>query len=327
MKKALLFLISLFAGIGIFIWIGRFVGWREIRNAFSVFSGWQGLIILGLTLLAAAAGTKKWEEILRGEGTNLSFWELLKPYLAGFAIMFFAPIFFLAGEMIRAYFLKEKMSVSWSKGVFSVLIDRISEWTVNLIVIFLGGFFFLYRIGRPPIHLAIIFGAAFLFFFSLIFYFYFKTIKRESIVGFFLKLFGLERFNSGNSVLKFEREIFDFFRLENITMWKTFFFSFLKALAMYFRAWFLILFLGKNLSCLFALPILSFTYLAAMIPIPAVLGSHEAIQVFAFGSLGLGAPAATAFTMIIRAADILVALIGTAALFQLGIGILKKYLR
>ena len=61
--------------------------------------------------------------------------------------------------------------------------------------------------------------------------------------------------------------------------------------------------------------------------IPAVLGSHEAIQVFAFGSLGLGAPAATAFTMIIRAADILVALIGTAALFQLGIGILKKYLR
>ncbi|HDH99294.1 MAG TPA: hypothetical protein ENF68_01250 [bacterium] len=152
-------------------------------------------------------------------------------------------------------------------------------------------------------------------------------MKRESIVGFFLKLFGLERFNSGNSVLKFEREIFDFFRLENITMWKTFFFSFLKALIMYFRAWFLILFLGKNLSCLFALPILSFTYLAAMIPIPAVLGSHEAIQVFAFGSLGLGAPAATAFTMIIRAADLLVALIGIAALFQLGIGILKKYLR
>jgi len=327
MKKALLFLISLFAGIGIFIWIGRFVGWEEIRGAFSVFSGWQGVAILGLTLLGAAAGTKKWEEILRGEGIDISFGKLLKPYLAGFAMMFFAPIFFLAGEMVRAYFLKKKMSVPWPKSVSSVLIDRVSEWTINLIVIFFGGSFFLYKIGLPPKHLAIIFGTAFFFFFSIIFCFYFKTIKRESIVGFFLKVFGLEGINSGNSILEIEKEIFDFFRIGNITVWSTFFFSLLKALTMYFRAWFLILFLGKNTPCLFALPVLGFTYLAAMIPIPAVLGSHEAIQAFAFKSLGLGAPTATAFTMIIRAADLLAALIGAAVLFQLGIGILKRYLR
>ena len=327
MKKILLFLISLSAGLGLFIWIGRFVGWREIRNAFSVFSGWHGVAVIGLTLLAATFGAKKWGEILRGEGVNLSFWRLIKPYLAGFAMMFLAPIIFLAGEIIRAYFLKKKRSVPWSKGLSSVLIDRISEWTVNLIVIFFGASFFLYNIGLPPKHLAIIFGGVFFFFLSLISYFYFKTIKRESMANLFLNFFGLKRISPANSILDIEREIFDFFRLGKIAMWKAFFFSFLKALTLYFRTWFLLLFLGKNVPALSALPIFSFTYLAAMIPIPAVLGSHEAIQVFAFKSLGLGAPSATAFTMIVRGADLLMALAGVVILFQLGVNLLKKYLK
>ena len=61
-----------------------------------------------------------------------------------------------------------------------------------------------------------------------------------------------------------------------------------------------------------------------MIPIPAALGSHEAIQTFAFNSLGLGAATATAFTMIIRAAELIVALVGVIALFRLGILLIKN---
>jgi len=50
-KKILLFLFSLFLGIGLFIWIINFVGWQEIKNAFLVFTGWQGGVIFTLTLL------------------------------------------------------------------------------------------------------------------------------------------------------------------------------------------------------------------------------------------------------------------------------------
>lgn len=95
---------------------------------------------------------------------------------------------------------------------------------------------------------------------------------------------------------------------------------------MYLRSWFLILFLGKSISALPALSILGFTYLAAMIPIPTALGSHEAIQTFAFNSLGLGLSTATAFTMIIRGAELIIALTGVAILFQLGIILLRKAL-
>ncbi|NCO80222.1 flippase-like domain-containing protein, partial [bacterium] len=280
----------------------------------------------GLTLLMMLIGNWKWKEILKGENIKTSFRELFRPYLAGFAVMFLAPILLLAGEIFRGYILKAKNFVPWSKGMASVFIDRITEWTANLVVIFFGILFFLYTIGLPPRNLGIIFGGAFLLFAFGISIFYFKTIKRESMAKSLLRILGLERLNHANSILDIEKEIFNFFKPKKIAMWKVFSLSFLRALVMYFRTWFLVIFLGKSITSLPALSILGFTYLAAMIPIPTALGSHEAIQTFAFSSLGLGGGTATAFTMIIRGAELIIALVGVVILFRLGIDLLKNTL-
>lgn len=326
MRKFLLVLISLLVGVGLFIWIGKTVGWQEIKNAFLVFTGWHGLVIFGLTLLMMLIGNWKWKEILKGENVKISFRALLNPYLAGFSVMFLAPILLLGGEIFRGYVLKEKNQIPWPKGMASIFIDRILEWTTNLVVIFFGTLFFLIMIGLPPIKLLIIFSGVFLFFVVGISYFYLKTFKRESMARFFLRILGLERFNHANSILDIEKEIFDFFKPKKMAMWRAFSLSFLRALAMYFRAWLLIIFLGKTTGGLPALSILGFTYLAAMIPIPTALGSHEAIQTFGFNSLGLGAYTATAFTMIIRGAELIVALVGVIILYRLGMGLLKNTL-
>lgn len=317
MKKVLLFLISLLIGIGLFVWILKMVGWQEIKNTFLVFTGWQGMVILGLTILMALVGTWKWKEILKGGGTDISFKELLRPYLAGFSIMFLAPIIVFGGEVLRAYILKNKNSIPWSKGMASVIIDRILEWTANLTVIFFGGLFFFLIIGFPPIKLGIVFGGLFLLFLTVITLFYFKSAKRESMLSFFIK-------NNQNQPLEIEKEIFKFFKIKNKAMWKGFELSFLRAAIMYLRVWLLIIFLGKSIGALPALSVLSFTYLAVMIPIPTALGSHEAIQTFSFNSLGLGASTATAFTMIIRGAELIIALFGVIILFRLGITLLKN---
>jgi len=326
MKKFLLFLVSLLVGIGLFIWIGKTVGWQEIKNAFLVFTGWHGLAILGLTLLIMLIGNWKWKEILRGENVKISFRNLLNPYLAGFSVMFLAPILFLAGEFFRGYVLKEQKAIPWSKGMASVFIDRILEWTVNLVVIFFGVLFFLLIIGLPPMKLIIIFGGAFLFFAGGIGYFYLKTFKRESMARAILRTLGLAKLNQANSILEVEKEIFNFFKPKKKLMWRGFGISFLRAATMYLRTWLLILFLGKEISALPALSILGFTYLAAMIPIPTALGSHEAIQTFAFNSLGLGLSAATAFTMIIRGTELIIALFGIIILYRLGIGLIRNTL-
>jgi uncharacterized protein (TIRG00374 family) len=326
MKKFLLLLASFFIGIGLFLWVIKFIGWQEIKNAFLVFTGWQGLAILGLTVLMMLIGNWKWKEILKGENVKISFRNLLNPYLAGFSVMFLAPILLFAGEIFRGYVLKKNNLIPWSKGMASVFIDRILEWTTNLVVIFFGVLFFLLIIGLPPTKLLIIFGGVFLFFAGGIGYFYLNTFRKKSMARFILKILGLKNFDQGGTILEAEREIFNFFKPKRRAMWKGFGLSFLRAAAMYFRAWLLILFLGKSISALPALSILGFTYLAVMIPIPTALGSHEAIQIFAFNSLGLGLSAATAFTMIIRGAELIVALVGVVILYRLGVGLIKQAL-
>lgn len=320
MKKLLFFSISLLIGIGLFIWIGKTVGWQEIQRAFLVFTGWQGVVILALTVLMALVGTWKWKEILKGEGVDISFGELWKIYLASFSMRYLVPMIIIGAELFQGYVLKERNKISWSKGMSSVIIDRILEWTANLAVVFIGIIFFFHKICLPPRNLGIIFGIAFFIFVIGIFLFYFKTFKRESMAKAVGKIFN---HTLNNQPLEIEKEIFNFFKPKTKAMWKAFFLSFFRALIMYLRTWLLILFLGKSIGGFPALSILGFTYLAAMIPIPTSLGSHEAIQTFAFKSLGLGLSTATAFTMIIRGAELFIALIGIIILSRFGISLLK----
>lgn len=323
MKKILLFLFSLFIGTGLLVWIINFVGWEEIRNAFLVFTGWQGGVIFILTLLMMIIGNWKWKEVLKGEGVEISFWRLFKPYLVGFAVMSLVPVILWMGEIFRIYDLRRKSQISWPKATASVIIDRISEWTSNLIIIFLGVLIFLYEIGLPPKNLMIAFGGMFSLFVIGISTFYFKTIKRESIARTFTRVFNGKL---DKEPLDTEKEIFNFFKFQNKSMWMSFGLAFFRAGIMYLRAWFLIIFLGEQISAFSALSILGFTYLAATIPIPTSLGSHEAIQTFAFESLGLGISSATAFTMIIRAAELLFALAGIVILLRMGVMFLKDLL-
>ena len=262
-----------------------------------------------------------WREVVREKNIEISFWELLKIYLAGFSIRFLAPILTLGDEIYQGYALKKRNSLSFSKGMATVVIERILEWTVNLLVIFFGVLLFLFRIGLPPKNLAIILGGGFLIFFTGLFLFYFKALKRESIAKSFIKIFN-HRLDS--EPLEIEKEIFGFFELKKKSMWKCFGLSFLRMLLTYFRTLLLIIFFRQYLSLLSVFSILGFSYLATMFPIPTALGIHEAVQVFAFNALGLGSSVAAAFTMIIRGAELIVSLIGAMFLFRSGTSIFKN---
>lgn len=320
MKKFLLLFLSFFIGVGLLVWVIDFVGWQEIKNAFLVFTGLKGIIILVLTFLMLILGNLKWQEILKSEEVEVSFWSLFKPFLAGFSIMFLTPVLIGLGEVFRAYGVKRKAQISWSKATASVLIDRIFEWFVNLVVIYFGILIFLYKIAFPFKYIVIISITLLLFFIFVISAFYSKSFKKESIIKTFGRIFSgrLDK-----EPLDVEKEIFNFFKVQNKSMWKSLGFSFLRGGMMYLRTWFLIIFLGREISLLSSLSVLGFTYLTAMIPIPTSLGSHEAIQTFAFKSLGLEASLATAFTMIIRAAELLFALAGIVILINIGVTFLR----
>lgn len=325
MRKVLLFLLSLVIGFSLFLLVARTIGWHEIKSAFLVFTGWQGMMILLLTFLIAVINNWKWQKILEGQGISVPFWDLFKYYLAGFSVMFLAPILLLAGEVFRGYALKKNNDVSGTKVMTSVFIDRFLEWAANLAVAFLGALFFLYYIGIALKNLFLIFGIAVVSS-ALALFFYFRLLKRKSIAHLFFKISGLKNSNLREAVFDAERTLLNFFTFKKNSLGTVLGLTLLRTIVMYFRAWLLIIFLGKAVGALPALTILGFNYLAVALPIPAALGSHEALQVLAFSILGLGSSTATAFTMIVRAAELLFALAGLLILFRLSIMLLKKFL-
>lgn len=325
MRKILLFFTSLFIGIGLLVWIIRFIGWKEIESAFLVFTGWHGIIILLLTALMLFIGMWKWKVILKSQGYDLSNRNLTAPYLTGFSLVYLFPMVIFGGEIFKGYILKEKFSVPWKNGITSIIIDKIIETTSFLIAMFAGLAFFLLKIGLPPRNLGIILAGIFVFFSAGIGFFYFKSFRKESIARLFIKFLNHNRFLK-EDVIGIEKEIFNFFKPKRRAFWEGMGLSVLRVIITWFRCWVLILFLGKNIAALSALSILGFYYFALMIPIPAALGSHEVVQIFSFGALGLGASLAPAFTMIQRGAELILAFVGMAIFFRLGMGLLQTVL-
>ena len=281
MKKLLLFFLFLFIGIGLLIWIIRFIGWAEIKSAFLIFTGWQGIVILLLTALMLFFGMWKWQIILKSQGYSLSNRQLAGPYLAGFSLTYLFPMVVLGGEIFKGYVLREKFSVPWKNGITSAIIDKILEATLFLITIFAGLIFFLLKIGLPPKNLGIILGGVLIFFSAGIVFFYFRSFKKESIAKLLAKFFNHKKFLN-QDILEIEKEIFKFFKLKKRALWQGFGLAFLRVAITWLRCWVLILFLGKTIGALPALSILGFYYFALIIPIPTALGSHEMIQIFSF---------------------------------------------
>jgi len=229
------------------------------------------------------------------------------------------------GELFRGYFLKERFSVPWARGMTSVFIDKILEVTSFLIAILIGLILFLFKIGFPPRNLGIILGTGVFLFAVGVGFLYFKIIRKESILNFFARFFNHRKFHNGEP-LEIEKEVFKFFKPKKKALWQGFALTFLRAGIMWLRCWVLILFLGQNVGALPSLSILAFYYFVLLIPIPMALGSHEIIQTFSFTALGLGAGLAPAFTMIQRAAELTLALIGLVIFFRLGMGLMHTVL-
>lgn len=323
-KQPLLIVVSFAVGAVIFLWLGRAIGWAEIGKAFSVFTGWQGAAIIFLTFLVAFIGNLRWREILKDAGVEVNAWDLFKIYLGGYAMMYLLPVMVWGGEAFRMYGLAKDKKVSWKKTFSSVVIERILEWTVNLIVIIVGTVafvFYRYKAHLPSPEMMAAFGVAFLFFVTIISYFYIKAFGRKSIIRGFLKRFFKKEIDETHGLIIAENEIFNFFQLDNPSFAKGMALSVLRALVMQLRAWLLILFLGALIGFWPSLSILSFSYLSSLIPIPASLGSHEAVQIFAFTAMGLSGSMATAFTMIIRAAEIVISTLGLIFIIRAGFGL------
>ncbi len=326
MRKFFLFLISLLIGSAIFVLIIKNIGWEKIELVFRVFSVKSGIVIFLLTILAVLVRAWRWKTILKSQGFNIPVFKVLEYYLSGNAITFFLPMVIFGGEIFRGYDLKEKYNMPWPKSIASVVIDRILELTIYTVAIILGLVFFIVYANALSNKMEIVISLAVFIIILFFSFFYFKSFKKESIVNFFLKKFKLKNYNGVDTAIEVEREIFKYFRPGKEAMWRGFGLSFLSESILLVRTFFLLLFLGKNIGILLAISIVAFSSLAVTLPIPAALGSHEAVQSFVFTALGLGASRGAAYVLVVRGAELAVALIGLIFFFRFGVQIFESIL-
>lgn len=323
-KPFLLVLFSFILGAAIFVFLGKWIGWEEIGRAFDVFTGWQGLVIVFLTFLIISLGNLRWKTVLNSEGIPISFFSLFKIYLGGYAIMYMFPTVLMAGEVFRVFGLGKKKNLEWSKTAASVIIERILEWTINLSVVILGLSFFLFKKWFWPKELLIVFGGAFLFFSLALVFFYSNLLTKKSIVHLIVKRFNGREISENSGFLEVENMVFNFFKVQNPAVYKGFLISLFRAAVMQLRVWLLVWFLGANIGFFNSFAVLGFSYISGMVPIPTSLGSHEAIQAAAFLSIGLTASLAAAFTLIIRAAEVLTSSFGLIYIIKTGFNLMSN---
>lgn len=324
-KQKLLILFSFLLGLGIFIWLGKVIGWDEIGKAYSTFNGYQAIVIILLSFFIAFLGNYRWQEILKDLKINIPFKSLFRAYLGGYSMMYLFPILIWGGEAFRVYSLTKNDKVHWQKGLASVIIERVLEWTMNVFIIFIGIILFIwYKFDNsiPPKELLIVFGIALLFFVSVLSYFYSQVLRKKSIVKSIIEKLIKKEINNDNKMLLVENEVFIFFN-SGKSFLKGVMLSLIRVLVMQARVWLLILFLGSNIGFFASLSVLGFTYVSSLVPIPTSLGSHEAIQYIVFQGWGLLPSMATAFTMIIRASEIIVASLGLIFLIRTGFNLLE----
>jgi len=323
MKKILKFVIALSIGLVIFGFVMGRAGWERFNEAFVLFLSFKGIIIILLTFAIAAISVLRWKLILRSQGLDARVKDLGKLWSVGFAISFLTPVSLLGGEAFRIYLTKKKFNFSWEKSAASVIIDKILDGTLFLMFLIAGILAFLFY-GHFPSHMmAWLVALIILGLLGILLLFYFKAVNRESVLEWFLKVFGIrkEKFKNtpnGKIIFDTEKEVIRFFSPKRRAFWKGLSLSFLRYFLLFLRAALIIFFLKEGIEVSRVLAIYGFANLGLLFPLPAGLGSLEAVSAFSFGTLGLGFATGTIFGMVWRGADLFLCLIGVVFLVKFG---------
>lgn len=319
---------TLFLGIFLFSLILTKVGWQRFIEAGFLFLSWQGLSLVVLTFLMAAISVVRWALILRSQGRRFGFSDLWGIWTVGYALSYLTPMAFLGGEPFRVYLAKKKLKTSWQESVVSVVADKFLDATL-FFSITLGGFLLL--LWHTPISflrmLGIGLGAAVILLGPLSF-FYFRTFQKESALSLALKWLGLEKkitqTNNGQILIKVDEKIIEFFSFQNKYFWQGLGLSFIRYFLLVSRSALLLYFLERIFSPAKTLAVYAANNLSLLFPLPAALGSMEVLDGLTFNALGLSFASGTLFSMVFRAADIVLVIVGLIFLVRVSFDLAQQ---
>ncbi len=322
MKRTLLFIISILVGVGLFVFSLLHAGFDSIGRVIQEFSFGELFVILALSFAQLLVTTWRWKLILNVQGYMPRYKNLLAAKLVGFSVDYFTPSPNIGGEAVRAYVLKKEMSIPFSQGLASVIIDKVMDFTYALPFV-VGGIFYALTSFSLTRNFVIGLLIVSVIFIGLMAFFYLRMFAKKDFFSFFMRFAQMHRFKGMQRILErmkeFEQIIIAFFHDHRRTFFVSLFISFIAGTIAIAQFWSAMLFLDLQANIFHAFIVATLTIVTFLLPIPGSLGSQEIGETLIFDAMGFGASTGLVFSLVIRFPDILKGVFGLGYLSHFGI--------
>ncbi len=329
MKKILIFIITFVIGLISLWWATSQVGFHEVGQAFAHFPT-RGLFwVFLITFLIVLVNIFRLRFIMKKISCSLPFWKVGEIWLSGFTISFLTPISLLGGEFYMMYAIRKIFSIPWSKSIAAVFINRILDAVLFLTFLFLGMFIFFSSttslISKKILALG---GGMIVLLVSFLALFFLKSSRKESVLAWFIKLFGFkkEKFENsmgGEVLFRSEKRIFDFLTENKKDFIKGLGLSLIKYSLIFLRVMVILYFFGFGFNIVNSASVYGFFNFCSIIPLPALLGSLEIVEGGVFKALGMGANFGIAFAFLIRGVELILVFIGLILILRFSVKVIK----
>ncbi|MFH1611980.1 MAG: lysylphosphatidylglycerol synthase transmembrane domain-containing protein [bacterium] len=328
MKKFILVLLSLIAGVALFVFVLQKFGWQEIIKAVLVLPWWQFFTIPLLILSGFLIAVVRWRVVLQSQTKErITFLTTLRARTVGFAISYLTPSAYFGGEALRAVILNEDSNVNLSTNIFSIIVDKAIDMTIGAFLMLIGLIYILIHF-RLPAWITYLILLVVIFWIGMGYFFYSRTLKKKGFFTSLINFFWLNRVKSVNkltsNIQDVETTISDFFLHKPKYLISTILLGFTSRCFQFGAAWLIIYSLQVRVSIFQLLGFMALFSVMLFVPVPGAFGLHEASQALFFGLFGLGGYNGIAFSLILRAYHLVGVVIGLLILLIFQIGIWKN---
>ena len=304
--------------LALLIWVGRTI---SIRDAITTLThlGWSDLVILiAVNVAVIATFGVRWWLLLHAQGYNVPYWRLMAYRLTAFGISYFTPGSHFGGEPYQIYAVTRWHGAPAPVSIAAVTIDKLLEMLINFAVL-VGGLMVLLTMHggvAPGLELQLTLYSLLLLAIpcALLVALWQGRHPLTGMITFASKLIRRPLMQRGwaQALCQSEEHAIVLCRQHPRTLIWAFIVTILTWVGLIGEFWLLTHMLGLSLTPLQAITSLVATRVAILVPVPAGLGALEASQVFVMESLGVDPSIGIAIALVIRARDVLSALVGLA---------------
>ncbi|MDA0241903.1 MAG: lysylphosphatidylglycerol synthase transmembrane domain-containing protein [Chloroflexi bacterium] len=289
----------------------RGMDWGAAWTAVRELRGWQlaVLVVANGGMLATLFG--RWAVILYAQGHRIPFAQVAQMGLAGYAVSYLTPGPQFGGEPLQVYLLHTRHGVSLATATAGVVLDKALALVTSFGFLLLGGGIVVYGgvLGTAVNGAAVWGGSLFLLLpLGLLVGWWRGRVPLAALAA----VLRLSHLRPLAIVAEAEEQIVIFCRDHAGAFWLAMLLSVVSWLLLAGEYWLMAQFVGLRMTGWQAVALLTAVRLAYLLPMPGVIGSLEASQIWALGAMGLPPALGLSLSLLIRVRDVALALVGLA---------------